>query len=75
MAVTNRSVSFRSEVWAEVARRTGAQSGQVSALVNTALVPVAVAKDVFTLGGVATGNPTTYTREQIEKLKEEAGED
>lgn len=46
----------------------------VRTLVNTALVPVAVAKDVFTLGGAATGNPTTYTREQLEKLKEEAGE-
>jgi len=47
----------------------------VRTLVNVALVPVAVAKDVLTLGGVATGNPTTYTREHVERLKAEAGED
>jgi hypothetical protein len=37
MAVTKRSVSFRAEVWAEVARITGEEGGQVSALVNRAL--------------------------------------
>ena len=37
MAVVKRSVSFRPEIWAEVARITGAEGGQVSALVNEAL--------------------------------------
>lgn len=37
MAVVKRSVSLRPEVWAEVARITGEEGGQVSALVNTAL--------------------------------------
>ncbi len=38
MAVVKRSLSFRPEVWAEVARVTGEEGGRVSALVNTALV-------------------------------------
>jgi hypothetical protein len=37
MAVTKRSVSFRPEIWAEVARITDAEGGQISALVNEAL--------------------------------------
>lgn len=47
----------------------------VRTVVNTALIPVAVAKDVLTLGGVATGEPAPYTVQQIEKLKDEARED
>ena len=47
----------------------------VRTVVNTALVPVAVAKDVMTLGGVATGNGESYTAEQLRRLKEEAQED
>lgn len=52
----------------------------VRTLVNTALVPVAVVKDVVTLGGtVSEQNPTghgkTYTREQLEKLAQEASEE
>jgi hypothetical protein len=38
MATVKRSVSFRPEIWAEVARIAGAEGGRVSALVNTALV-------------------------------------
>jgi len=47
----------------------------IRTVVNTALVPVAVAQDVLTLGGAATGKRESYTREQIERLKDEAGED
>lgn len=46
----------------------------VRTVVNTALLPVAVAKDVLTLGGAATGEREPYTVQQIEKLKDEAGE-
>jgi hypothetical protein len=47
----------------------------VRTVVNTALLPVEVAKDVVTLGGVCTGEPEPYTVKQIKKLKEEASED
>lgn len=47
----------------------------VRTVVNTTLIPVAVVKDVFTLGGAATGERSPYTVQQIEKLKEEASED
>lgn len=50
--------------------------GQViRTVVNTALVPVAVAKDVATAGGVLTNRRKSYTREQLEQLKDEAAED
>lgn len=40
--------------------------GQViRTIVNTAALPVEVAKDVLTLGGVCTGRQQTYTREQL----------
>lgn len=42
--------------------------------VNTALLPVAVVKDVVTLGGVSTDNDEPYTIEQLRKIKEEAEE-
>jgi len=43
--------------------------------VNVALVPVAVAKDIVTLGGVARDRDDTYTAEQLQRLKDEADED
>jgi hypothetical protein len=46
----------------------------VRTVVNVAELPLAVAKDVLTLGGVCTGRNETYTREQVEKLVEEAEE-
>lgn len=50
--------------------------GQViRTVVNTALLPVAVAKDVVTLGGVVTDQRKPYTQKQIEKLKDEALEE
>lgn len=47
----------------------------VRTVVNTALLPVAVAKDVCTLGGVITEQRKPYTAKAIEKLKDEASED
>jgi len=43
--------------------------------VNVVELPVAVTKDILTLGGVCTGQDQTYTRQQVEKLKEEADSD
>lgn len=42
----------------------------VRTVVNVALLPVAVAKDVMTMGAV--GEPQTFTAEAIERIKEEA---
>lgn len=48
--------------------------GQViRTIVNTALLPVAVAKDMVTLGGIITDEPSA-TKQAIERLKDEAGE-
>jgi hypothetical protein len=47
----------------------------VRTVVNTALLPVAVAKDVLTLGGVLTENGEPYTVEAMKRLKDEAEED
>lgn len=44
----------------------------VKTLVNVAGLPVAVVKDAVTLGNIASGDDQTYTRQQIEKIKEEA---
>jgi hypothetical protein len=41
--------------------------------VNTALLPVAIIKDVVTLGNVT--EPKTYTEMAVKKLKDEAEED
>ena len=45
----------------------------VRTVVNAALLPVAVVKDVLTLGGAAI-DERPATIKAIEKLKEEAGE-
>jgi hypothetical protein len=47
----------------------------VRTVVNTAVLPVAVVKDLYTLGGVATGEDKPYTVQQLEKLKKEAEEE
>ena len=46
----------------------------VRTVVNTALLPVAVAKDIVTLGGAATEEEKPYSVQQLEKLKREAEE-
>lgn len=40
--------------------------------INTATLPVAVVKDVFTIGGVARYPKGSYTVEQLQKIKDEA---
>lgn len=42
----------------------------VRTVVNTTLLPVAVAKDVLTMGNV--GEPETHTAEAIQRLKDES---
>lgn len=46
----------------------------IRTVVNVVEIPVALTKDALTLGGVITDQYKTYTRQQVEKLKEEAGE-
>lgn len=47
----------------------------VRTAVNIALVPVAVVKDVATLGGIATEEDEPYTMQALQRLKDEAQED
>lgn len=48
--------------------------GQViRTVVNTTLLPVAVAKDIITLGGVVT-DESSAIKKAIERLKDEASE-
>jgi len=52
----------------------------VRTAVNVMLLPVAVVKDVVTLGGVVTGDndghaDETFTAKRLQQLKDEAGED
>ena len=48
----------------------------VRTVINTALVPVAAAKDVLTLGGMVLGDePHCETLEALQRLKDEASED
>ena len=47
----------------------------VRTVVNVATLPVAVTKDVLTLGGSLEGKDTSYTEDKIEQIKEEADED
>lgn len=46
----------------------------VRTAVNVALLPVAVAADAVTLGGVSTDRDKPYTEEALERLKREAME-
>lgn len=46
----------------------------VRTVVNTALLPVAVARDVITLGGIADENGRPHTLDALQKLKDEATE-
>lgn len=46
----------------------------IRTVVNTVSLPVAIAKDVVTFGGIATKSGRSATIEQIQKLKDEAGE-
>jgi len=44
----------------------------VRTAVNVATLPVAVVKDVITLGGAGTDRRESYTKEKLEQIKEEA---
>lgn len=46
----------------------------VRTTINTAILPLAVTKDVCTLGGTLIGEEKTATQQQIEKIKREASE-
>lgn len=46
----------------------------VKTVVNVAILPIELTKDVVTLGGVARDQPKPYTLQQLDKIKEEAGE-
>jgi hypothetical protein len=53
----------------------------VRTVVNTALVPVAIARDAITLGGTLTGDNVdyrvedTHTAKALDRVKREASED
>lgn len=47
----------------------------IRTVVNVAILPVEVAKDICTLGGTVTDRDESYTREALERLKDEAEED
>ena len=50
--------------------------GQViRTVVNVAVLPVAIVKDVVTLGGVINDRRQPYTADQIQRIKDEASED
>jgi hypothetical protein len=46
----------------------------VRTAVNVATLPVAVVKDVFTMGGIVTENGQPYTVEKLKQIKDEASE-
>ena len=46
----------------------------VRTAVNVATLPVALTKDVVTLGGIATDQRKTYTEQKLEQIKDEADE-
>ncbi len=47
----------------------------VRTAVNVVSLPVELVKDVYTLGGVATEQPKSYTRQQLEKIVDDAEDD
>jgi hypothetical protein len=44
----------------------------VKTAVNVATLPVAVAKDVVTLGGVSTDQKQPYTAQKLQQIKDDA---
>lgn len=46
----------------------------VKTVVNVATLPVAVVKDVVTLGNVTNTTDGTYTEQKLEQIKREANE-
>ena len=52
----------------------GLFSALVKVTIDTITLPVAVVKDVMTLGGVATGEDKPYTVQKLEQIKKDAEE-
>lgn len=46
----------------------------VATVINVATLPVAVAKDVITLGNAANSHQDCYTKQKLEQIKEEAND-
>ena len=46
----------------------------VRTIVNVVALPVEVARDVLTLGGIATDQREPYTIQRLQQLKDEAAE-
>lgn len=44
----------------------------VATAVNVVTLPVAVAKDIVTLGGVSTEQRTPYTAQKLQQIKDDA---
>ncbi len=44
----------------------------VATAVNVATLPVAVAKDIVTLGGISRERPKSYTIAKLKEIKEDA---
>lgn len=47
----------------------------VRTVVNVATLPVAITKDVVTLGGVITEQRKPYTAQKLDDIKDDAAED
>lgn len=47
----------------------------IRTVVNVATLPVSVAADVLTLGGIVTEEPGPYTVQKLQQIKDEASED
>lgn len=52
----------------------GIFSALVKIAIDTVTLPIDVAKDVFTLGGVVTGQEKPYTLQKLDRIKEDAEE-
>lgn len=46
----------------------------VKIAVDTVTLPIDIAKDIVTLGGIATDRGGTYTGEKLEQIKQDAEE-
>lgn len=64
----------RNRRWQEGTNAMSLFGAIVRTVVNTAVIPMAVAKDVLTLGGAVTGERSA-TLKQVERIKREADSD
>lgn len=66
----NPNLPLRRGVESEM--KMGLFKALVSTAINVATLPVAVAKDVVTLGGVSTDQRKPYTVQKLQQIKDEA---